>query len=530
MTRQLSSRHHLLILITILIMVLLPAACADEPELLPTPIMPPPNLDDTDGSSAGEETADNPAEAVEAETAVSPTPSPDANITATPTLVPTPTLLPTATPVTDPALSPMSTAPLPAVSHDLVFLSDGALQMWNHNNGRLETLYAGSADADAARETPFTQHVGDIIRFDVSADGNRIVAVRLTHSETLTPTVTGDEPPVGIHYTEYELLFLDVVSKESWTLIPTVTDLRDVAISPNQQQVAFIGSSLTHQEAPNADALPENAQVYVIGTPDGTVRTIGPCTEFCGGITWHPSSDFFTWTDSEALWLFNLSGSEPHTLLANQTSDPASTQVFQGISWAQNGRLFLLWQQAWEGGSRVVLDVPTGQVIPVPDSFVYADPFPTEVSWMQDDRLLIARSTIGSSRSAALELWRVNVEEGRLVLEESTQPDGPFSIAGGVHLQDGRFAYALLNQDDPQGSGLYLQISLTELPERANGLIPAFIAPDVFWSPDGSGAVVVQNGYVLYAPANGEGLWDGTAVFGSRARDFVWLPPGNAPR
>lgn len=508
---------------------LVTAACIAEPDLLPTPIMPPPNLDEDDAVGEGDTNAET-AVPTAAETTISTdTAEPDA--TATPTPAPTPTLFPTATPVTDPPLSPVSAAALPPTTRDLVFIADGSLKLWNHNSGVLETLYATSADRSDPRDTPFSQLVGDIIQFDVSADGNRIVAARLTHSETITPTISADEQPVGIPYTEYEILFLDVVSRDSWTLVPTVTDLIEVSISPNQKQVAFIGFGLEHQEAPDADALPENARVFIMGTPDGSLRPVGTCTDFCGAITWHPSNDFFTWTDRTALWMFNISGSLPQILLTNETGDPASTRVFQGIAWAQNGRLLLLWQQAWEGGSRVVFDVPTGQIMPVPDSFVYAEPFPTEVSWMRDDRLLIVRSAIGGgSRQATLELWRVNLEENRVVLEESTQPEGSFSVAGGMHLEDGRFAYALLNQEDAQDSGLYLQTSFTEPSERVNGLIPAFLAPDVFWSPDGSGAIVVQNGYVLYAPGSGEGLYEVTAVFGVQAHNFIWLQPGNVPR
>lgn len=532
--KQLCTRF--LFIVVIIFGLITAVSCQAESDLLPTPILPPPpELNQTatalnagdEGESAATEVAEDMTETAVPDTE----PTADPNETATPTLAPTPTLFPTATPVTEPGLTAVTAASLPAISRDLVFIADGSLKLWNHGSNQVQTLYGSTADASEARDTPFAQHVGDITQFSVSADGNRIVAARLTHSQMITPTVAEDEPPVSIPYTAYELLFLDVVSKDSWTIVPTITDLQDVAISSDQKQVAFIGGTLAYQDSPNLDAMPVDKHVFVISTPDGTTQPVAACTDFCGNLTWHPTNEIFSWTDRTGLWMNNLTGTSPSLMLTNQTETPGSTRVFQGISWAQNGRLLLLWQQAWEGGSRVVYDVPTGQLIPVPDTFVYAEPFPAEVSWMRDDRLLVMRSAIsGSNRQATIELWRVNPDAGDIVLEESYQPAGAFSIAGGVHLENGRFAYALLNQDNAQSSGLYLQTSLSETPERVNGLIPAFIAPNVAWAPDGSGAIAMQGSYVLYAPVSGEGLFDVTAVFGSQPRDFVWLLPSNAPR
>ena len=532
--KQTSKRF--IFIVVILFGLLTAVSCQAKSDLLPTPILPPSaELNQTATAlSAGIEAELPEASVSEAgtETAVPDAkPTIDPNAAATPTLAPTPTLFPTATPATDPGLTAVTAASLPTINRDLVFIADGSLKLWNHGSNKVQTLVGSTADTGETRDTPFAQHEGDITQFSVSADGNRIVAARLTHSQVITPTVAANETSVTIPYTAFELLFLDVVSKDSWTIVPTITDLQDVAISSDQKQVAFIGGMLEYQDSPNLDAMPEDKHVFVISTPDGTIRPVATCTDFCGNLTWHPTNDFFSWTDRTGLWIFNLSGSSPSLMLTNQTDNPATTRVFQGISWAQNGRLLLLWQQAWEGGSRVVYDVPTGQLIPVPDTFVYADPFPTEVSWMRDDRLLVLRSAIsGSTRNAKIEIWRVNPATGEIVLEESSQPAGAFSAAGGVHLENGRFAYGLLNQDDTQNSGLYLQTSLSETPERVNGLIPAFIAPNVTWSPDGSGAIAIQGSYVLYAPVSGAGLFDVTAVFGSQPHDFVWLPPSNAPR
>ena len=122
------------------------------------------------------------------------------------------------------------------------------------------------------------------------------------------------------------------------------------------------------------------------------------------------------------------------------------------------------------------------------------------------------------------------MEEGALIQEEVHQPTVNGAGAGAIHLENGRFAYSLVNQSDANSTGVYLQTSLSEQPERVNGLIPTFIAPQVVWSPDGTGAIVLQNGYVLYAPTNGDVLYDGTAVFGTNAHSFEWLSIGTVPR
>lgn len=497
--------------------------CGIGEELSPTPLLPPPTLSGTATTAVSAATTAPETEATEtAATAV-------AEGTATPTLAPTPTLMPTATPVTDPPIQPARAGQLPPITRDLVLLAQGSLRMWNHNNGQMETLYSSTATEE--RETPFTRLTGDITQYDVSADGNRITAVRLTNSEPVTATLSGSEEQISDEQTVHEVLFLDTVSRESWTLAPAVANLREVRIAPNQQHVAFIGSNLTGAPEMEVTRSGPPLSVYLVGTPDGEVRQIANCADYCYGLTWHPQSDLLTWTDREALWLYTLAGNEPQVLLANRSDSLESTRIYQAIDWAANGRFLLLWEQGYEGGARAVYDVPTQQLMPVPDTFVYAEPFPTEVRWMQDDRLLVLRSTIsGQSRQAAIELWRVAPDAGELVQEEVYQPEGSVAIAGGIHLENGRFAYGLLHQTDPTRSGLYIQTSLAEQPTRLNGLIPAFVAPEITWLPDGSGAVVQQESYVFYASDVGSNLLEMSGVFGSQAHAFTWLAPGTVPR
>lgn len=522
MNRRMSTLARFSVLVLILTWWL--AACGGESALDPTPLLPPPPTQSV--STPVTETAVTPnAELTTAAVATA-----VADGTATPTLAPTPTLLPTSVPDTQPALQPARAGQLPPISHDLVWLSDGALLMWNHNSGQIQTLYSGAGEG-VGRESPFTQLPGDITQYDVSADGNRITAVRLTASREISATLRGSDEQVSDEQTVHELLFLDTVSRESWTLAAAVTNLREARIAPNQREVAFIATNLGGAPATEVTRSGPPLSVFLAGTPDGETRRIADCVEFCYALTWHPQSNLLTWTDREALWLYNLESSRPQVLLANRNETLESTRLYAAIDWAANGRFLLLWEQVYEGGSRAVLDVPTQQLMPVPDSFVFAEPFATEVSWMQDDRLLVLRSLIsGQTRQATIELWRVAPESGELAREEVSRPDLTAAAAGGVHLADGRFAYGLLSQSEAAVSGLYIQDSLTEPLQRVNGLIPAFIAPDIIWAPDGSGAVVRQDSILFYAPAGGDALYDLRPVTGAWARSFTWLPPGAAPR
>lgn len=507
--------------------VLLLTACSVAAELEPTPILPPPptaaGAAATGTAPAADPAAETPAAA---ETAVTGTP----DETGLPTPLPTPTLAPTPAPETSPSLTMAAANDLPATTRDLVFISDGALRMWNHNNAQLETLVprGETADPDAVRETVFTPLAGDVTQFDVSRDGNRIAAARLTYTETITDTSDGS--PVQRIYTESELLFIDTVSKETWTLVPTLTNFVDLSISPNQQQVAFIGSTLSGFPEPTATAADAPRRIYLTTTPDGQPREIGACADFCGGLLWHPNNELVLWADGDALWMYNVSGNTPEQLVQNTLGSAADTSLFRPVSWAGNGRFLLVAEQLWEGSRMAVLDVPSGQILAVPDTGYYADPFPPEVSWMQDDRLLVLRADIAGQRHTSLELWRVQPDAGQLVREEFYDLDANAAGAGAVHFENGRFGYGLLAQSDVMVSGLYVQTSLSEPPERVNGLAPAFVAPNIVWSPDGSGAVVVQNQLALYAPSSGDDLYQMTAVFGPWAHHFAWLPAGTVPR
>ena len=128
-----------------------------------------------------------------------------------------------------------------------------------------------------------------------------------------------------------------------------------------------------------------------------------------------------------------------------------------------------------------------------------------------------------------------------MVLEESANlTNQTVGAVGGTYLEDGRFAYALVQAPEaatPPESltnvvGTYLLTSLNETPQRVNILPLAAqvtVATKTIWAKDGSGALLVQEpapsqSIVYYAPTSSEILYEITAVLGQTPHSFQWQP------
>ncbi len=536
-----------LFVLTGLLALMFLAACSAEPEVEPTPILPPPNVNVGEIGTpvgGGGDTAVSPTLApgeVSGETAV---PGAESTPEPTPTLAATATEMstPAATPATNPPVQAITGSPLPAASRDLLFLADGAFKRWNHQTGQIEVLLPGPLPEQRVRDnaSQWNPAVGDLTDFSVSADGKRAVVARLTASIPVTRTNTaGDDHQYPDLDTQHELWFMDLVSNQTWRIVPRVDNLAGLALSPDARHVAFQGGSLNGAYAVQESGEPVR-RIYFLptggGTP-GTITDVGACERYCGGLAWHPDNNLFVWNDNTAVWLQNLAGRESEQLIQNrpfneQAPDMANLAVYSPIEWANNGRYLLLWKGGWEGGNRAVFDVPTRALVDVPDSFVYVNEFPTEVTWMPDARLFVLRSETGTGTfQPRAELWRFQPEQNTIVMEESvvlsTQNLG---AAGGQNLDDGRFAYVLFAQDALNtAAGAYHLVSFNETPERVNASPPVQFLPGAataFWSKDGYGVVMVTQEYgrVYYAPADGDYLYDVTAVLGAEPHHFHWQP------
>ncbi|MEZ4594443.1 MAG: hypothetical protein R3D55_25355 [Chloroflexota bacterium] len=511
------------------------AACTGDILEEATPIPPPPNTNSGDSPDA------------EAEATPMPSPLPLVEETA---VQPTPTLVPTetatieaqATAVTNPPVQVISSQPLPASSRDLLFIADGSFKQWNHATGQIETIVAGTNSSNPTPEDQEYRIPGSITGYAMSADGKRAVVARVLNAAN-APDVQNAPAEFS-----YELLFVDMISREVWTLVPQVDNLSGFELSPNAQQLAFVASGLDGIPDATSNDQPVPNNLYVMETGGGNpanLRQVYACQTYCRGPEWHIENNLVTFGDDDALWLYNIAASAPEILLENNQFSPEMTSVeevsvYWPKAWASNGRYLMLQHGRWEGASNAILDVPTGTLVEVPNTFIYADVFPTQVSWMPDDRVLIWRTAYDEEIFTPLaELWRFDLGSGAMVLDESAQlSEAEMGVIGGTRLENGRFTFALDAPPVAEASasqnqvGTYQLTSLTEAPERVNSLPPGdgtYRQNTVLWSTDGSGALLVQSDQpnqpkLFYAATDGEFLYEVTAVFGQNPHSFQWQP------
>lgn len=506
---------HFLPISVLLLLVLLAACRGGEPgpNLLPPPTplqtsLPPAIVAPVDGTMAPLETAD---------------PS------SSPTPFETPTLIPTATAgltAPDPqAVTIGPNEPLPPTIHDLLFIAEGSLKRWNGALRQVETVVAGRLESPASGTRGWQQPLaGDVTDYAVSQDGRRLLVVRLLAETPVLQETTAVTQTIRT----YELRYLNLETGVGRVLAPTVNDLSDLsfALSPDGRYAAFGGLSLGSAANLTPDEAPDG-QLYVVETEGVTQpRQVDTCDGFCRYPLWHQDNNFFVFGDGRGLMLYNIAATRPE-LLISSADDSEFGRYFGPIAWARNGRWLLAWLGAGiEGSEKAVLDVPTGTVMPVPHTFQYADPLYAELTWMQDDRLFMVRS---ERNSAIGETWRVNQEAGQVERDEvvtlSTEAIHPTAP---VHWANGRFGYGLLDPNGGPATGLFQRIAFNEPPERVNNLPAATLAPEIAWSPTGSGAAISHEGRLYYAPT-GEALYDVSEITGLAASHLTWLPQPNQP-
>ncbi len=368
--------------------------------------------------------------------------------------------------------------------------------------------------------------------------------VRIVRSDIVPVLVPAQsEEPRDFVRQLQELIYVDLVSGERWTVTPQIYNVQEVDLSPNGERIVVLATAVgqTPPEPMQTDQTAEWAsRIFVQEMQGGNgrdIRAIHTCESYCSAPLWHIENNLAVWGDSDGLWLYNIAANAPETLLPSLVVDPANDlrEVYGPIAWANNGRYLRIWRSVIEGGSQAILDIPTGTLIDIPDSFVYVDAFPIEISWMPDDRLLIAYNGNEQQPTPSLSLWRVLLDEGRVAQEEQlTLSNQPVGVQGSAYLDDGRFAYTLMGDGSQSASGSYLLTSLSQPPERVNA-VPDGLTGDemawlgsglhVSWAPDGSGAIMwsyTDIGEVFYAPANGDALYQVTPALGRGAHDFYW--------
>jgi len=458
---------------------------------------------------------------------------------------------------------------LPPLTRDLLFVDSSKLMRWNHATSQIEILVGPETfgNFQAIRNIAFASIgpgpvLGSVLSFSVSEDGKKIAVV------------VADTAP-----DKYDLMLFDLPTRHLAFVYQGASQgfgLLDMVISPDGQWLAYIPQDVITTDTPVPTGTPHpmnlsqslrpirepdqvgwvarplsgggprSGVIYAvrIDAPDERIE-VGHCGEVrslefewgCGGrgrLLWSPDNHRLVWNDAHGIWSAEL-GQQPQLLVSN-SSGRNGNRAFSAWSVSPSGRYLLTWINYYEGGSQAIVDIQTRQVIDVPDTFEYPE-LVARVTWMRDERLFVIRRVTESgldNYSLFGEVWHPDSANGGSLVRDETFPipvsagDFPFFTTP-VQLDDGRLAFAVLNASNAnyQTRGLYTFTPDDTMPHKANGLPPVsdYYYSDVFWSPDGSGAVVQgqQGGSLLYAPADGSALYDLRPVLGDNVCCFAWL-------
>jgi Tol biopolymer transport system component len=264
---------------------------------------------------------------------------------------------------------------------------------------------------------PRSESSSRLISYSASDDGKQIALVY--------------EVDRGINYT---LELFDATTQKTTVVYRGVSQghrLLGMSISPNGQWLVYIPQGTLPAESKKRrngldKVLPRPLMGGGVGY--GVVYLIQTSSlehnfeiDFCrlgtyahSKILWSPDSQSFVWVDERGLLLSKLNQST--TLILSNRIDGWSTKIYSQLSWSPTGRYLLIEVGYFEGSSLAILDVETGRIGSLDDSFCYVNCYALLVEWMEDGRLLVTRQT----DPPKTEIWRIDASnENLLVLDAS---------------------------------------------------------------------------------------------------------------
>jgi LysM domain len=463
-----------------------------------------------------------------------------------PTVTPRPTFTPTPLPTIIPPIQSVTADHLPQISHDLLFINNGRLTLWDHLTGRLEVLVGPETSSVLSPIQPVAlmagpgAPAGSVNGFSASNDGTKIALYRV------------------ITFTTYEIAFFDLGTRQ---LTPVYqggsqgSNLLGMSISPDGQWIAYIpqdsSSSQDHRKPrglaapalyPSAGGGVRSGTVYAVRTDGSGKRlSVGVCgdpatqdySRGCAGLIWSPDSRSIAWGDGRGLWLAQL-GQSAKQLTTNSLPMPneIGKSINDLLAWSSSGRYMLIAAASYGGSGIVVLDLETGNSTGLPNS---------EVSWISNDHLFVLRpGQLFGGDDPSAEIWHVDPISSTLSVRDRSWiiRISPESIlAAPTQLEDGQLAFAVLNASNNNyvDRGLYVANENDLVSHKINGLPPVkvldasggsppYFDVNIFWSPDGTGALAYDrlSGQLLYVPADGGDLYDLRSIMND-ACCFVWI-------
>ncbi len=412
-----------------------------------------------------------------------------------------PVPVPTATevPVSDPAYQTLDLNNLPRVQQDLVFVRSGVLERWSAENQTISPIFEPTADPERFAPNTFSE----VIKVDFSADGNR-AAVVVRYIEPIEQSGNGSGDTESLTFaagaTEYDILFLDLVSRESWTLVKGAKDMIvELTLSPNKNSVVFTTNPL--QANPNQNT----GKIFMISTPaspsDRPLTMLQECKTGCRAITWRQDSELVVFEDLNGVYIMNIDGARP-TLLYKNPGDAEESPFLvvrhKPIGWALNGRSLLVEQRDMTQESAVyaVLDV-ADRLLMLPENGQLLD----TATWLEDSRLISAVQL--ENEDWEFRTFVIDYENQALRLDERYRLSFAGAVSNLSQSADNRFLFGLQNSDRLSEAGLYRLVSFSEQPERLSGIPNIEQAINIVWNSDGSEAIQSMGTQTFLATADG---------------------------
>jgi hypothetical protein len=210
----------------------------------------------------------------------------------------------------------------PELNHDLLFVADDSLKLWDHETEQLEVLLESTVtEVSSDGYWRFPLPTGVIDKLEVSADGKIVVASRV---------VTGD--PLA-----QQLIWINLETGENRVLADDIPYLWSLTLSPDGRQVAYISGDIdTSWRNPG----PESGTVYLQEPASNEPAvSVGPCLTvepdgeenarrcYNSIMLWSTNGEELLWTDARGVVAYELSTGVTDVLQANNYDLPESFQV-----------------------------------------------------------------------------------------------------------------------------------------------------------------------------------------------------------
>ncbi|MCU0489658.1 MAG: hypothetical protein MUE67_12005 [Anaerolineales bacterium] len=413
----------------------------------------------------------------------------------------------TSTPATTPTTIPATQAP--QASSDLLFLEDGRLMRWDH-----VTNY----------KTPLAEGV---VEYSLSQNGRRVALLRSTKV-----AANGNEL--------FNLDLLDLKNKQVTSLLKSIPRVYHLRASPDGQMIAY--------QAVNESVI---IAAIAIKNPQEE-KSIGECRQAelqpCSSLTWSSDGYSLAWKDEDGIWLSKLGQSKPQLLASHQieVTDPKGlvssiTVSFGDLRWSPKGRFILTRIQTLSGVEwSAILDTRQGHWNEVPDTFNPSGAGGANAAWMPGGEVLVVKTPQQETgKIFAINLWEI-MPTGKefFVMDRQFRisPDHPAFVTNGdfpLTAQQAGWTAVIAEEMlcfsiTPNGNTKQLYFFWYELGSNALAFrgYAAENVQSILWSPDGSGALLIQtSGLVEFVRRSQPGTLTLFEPENGLLTLFSWAPP-----